>query len=469
MSTEVIEYGAAASALERMPKDLALLKMENDTCMSMAAARPRDWNLIKKDLDEQLEAFPEMAIASVYVKPVGLSDDTCLDCGNTMKRYRNSQPKKRCDKCGEQRIDPGRMQYATGLSIRAAETLAEVCGYNRIYADVEIIDQNTVKVTATYTDFQRGRIYRDVSLVSRIFKKYNGQTEVKADDRFYGMDIPAAKSRVIREAVNRSLPAGVKAWFRERCDAISEGLASKETLTKALAAWQAIGVTEQQLEGVTSLPSKNWKSREFAMLRTMYMQIKNNEETVESLFSVGEQEPSARPENGGGKVTGSALSNPQASKQPLPERGGKPASKPPTAPAKQPPKETEPAKQEKPPESRASTPKWKSVLLERLAKCETAAEVWTVGEAIEKSFPLAGMEADDLQQICTDRWNDLDAAAQAAADQPVVDDESAQEQPDEESQGEADDDGSQEVPDEPPPQKRGRGRPPGAKNQRSML
>ena len=101
--------------------NVTLMKLENETIASLAAAHPRNHQSIKQEILEQMEAYPSFAESMVYSVPVGKDYET------------------------------GQMKYARGLSIRAAEALAEAYGFNRVRCEVEEIDDDKVKVTATFT------------------------------------------------------------------------------------------------------------------------------------------------------------------------------------------------------------------------------------------------------------------------------------------------------------------------------
>lgn len=277
--------------------------------------------------------------------------------------------------------------------------------------------------------------------------------------------------RRVRKCLEMVIPSDILDDAVDECRRTlsAEADNSPEAIQKVIAAFGKIGVSKEQIEQRFGRRVESLQPAQIVNMRRIWKSINDGISEASEWF-----EPIVE----GEKATAApaAASSLKDKVKTAAGQGGtqKPASKPASTPPKQPQQETrqESPRQEKPadpPESRASVPKWKSVLKERLSKCKTAAEVWPVAKAIEEAFPLADMEVEDLRVICTDRWNDLDSAAQAAADQPVTDDE-AQEQPDDEGQGEAADDDSQELPEEEaPPPKRGRGRPPGAKNQRSML
>jgi hypothetical protein len=305
-------------ALAAMPRDLAIMRMENDSIMSLAAARPRDYEVIKKDLATQLAAFPVLATEAIYNKPVGRGEDICQDCGsNNFPDKKTRKTVSQCWKCKSPKVKPGEMKYAQGLSVRAAETLAECCGFNSIRCDVTPLDDTTVKVNASYTDYQRGRTWHDGGIVSKMQKRKDGSMELINEDRFYNVVLKAEKSKYLREVIVRSLPAGLKAWFWEQCEKISEGLLDDKTVERIVGQFSAKNVTPEMLEellGVTR--AQGWNKAHRQTLLGLWNAIKDGETTVAEAFGLESGSPSKQPENtteSAGQVTGSDLTGGKAS------------------------------------------------------------------------------------------------------------------------------------------------------------
>ncbi len=127
--------GSEAEALAALPRDLAIVKIQEDSMMAMAAAHPRDYVAILADIKQQIAAYKSFAQGIMYTKPVGGG------------------------------------KYATGLSIRAAESIKLAFGHCSVVTDISIIDNNTVKISATFTDFQRGNKWTDGGVLSKFYKE----------------------------------------------------------------------------------------------------------------------------------------------------------------------------------------------------------------------------------------------------------------------------------------------------------
>jgi hypothetical protein len=291
-------------ALSRLPAHLAVMKMENDNIQALAMARPRNFELIKKELMSQLTAFPVLATEAIYNKPVGREDDVCADCGAVNFRDRKTgKTRDKCFECKSPNVKQGAMKYARNLSVRAAETLAEVCGYNRVrsdsspvYRDDGKVDETQIKVEATYTDYQRGRIWQDGGMVSRVMKYKNGETGLIPIDRFLNTVVKAEKSKYVREVINRSMPAGLKAWFWEECEKITDEVLDEKTVEKIVGQFSGKGVTVEQLERLLGrTKAQGWTKQDRKTLLGVWNAIKDGETTIAEAFEIEGDKPPANP------------------------------------------------------------------------------------------------------------------------------------------------------------------------------
>jgi len=252
---------------QRESETMQMLRMENETMMTAAKMTPRNFERIKQDLKDLVDSFPDFARQAIYEKPCG-SDG-----------------------------DGGRQKIARGLSVRAAEAFAEIYGYNRVVADVIPIDEFTIKIIASFTDFQRMRTYHDSGIVSRRYKqsKYKGGgVGVIPEDRFYNVTVKAEKSRYIREVVNRSVNAALKAWFFDYCDEKVAEFMDETAINKMLATFlHEFGVTEDMVENYIGRPRRmQWTRDDRVRLAGVYNALKEQETTVQEAFGV-EEKPAA--------------------------------------------------------------------------------------------------------------------------------------------------------------------------------
>ena len=276
MATDSETSGIQTTAIASLPPDMAILKLENETIQSLAAARPRDMEKMKAELTSQLLAFPALAEDAIYEKPVGKDPET-----------------------GEQRV-------ARGLSVRSAEVLAEAYGFNRVRVDVTQVDDNHVKVEATFTDYQRGRIWQDAGILSKFYKDRYGKMNRTPDDRFYNVVVKAESSRRVREVILRSVNAGLKAWFWNECERMLDERLDERTVDAILGRFNGIGVTRQQVETYIGRPqSMGWTGDDRKKLLAVWNAIKDGETTIAETF--GQREQSAG--QGASAATASAATN----------------------------------------------------------------------------------------------------------------------------------------------------------------
>lgn len=278
-----LEHVLTATEQMMMRADLAQMRMENEMISAECRMRPRNMKEVRAKLQELLEEFPDFAEEAIYVKPVGQDDN-------------------------------GNQKHARGLSIRAAEALAEVYGYNRVRADVSKIDDFTVKVDATFTDFQSGRIWQDGGIVSKFYTARNKQRVTYSDDRFYNVVVKAEKSKYIREVICRSVNSALKAWFEAACTKAAESLLADEDIKTIVQAWKGRGVTLEHLEAFLGKKSSmGWTNEDKLVLRGVWNALKDNETTLKEAFGI---EPTQKaPENkpaANGPVKSSDLTKPQA-------------------------------------------------------------------------------------------------------------------------------------------------------------
>lgn len=241
-------------ALAKLPRDLAVIKMENDSIMSMAAAHPRDYAVILRDLKDQLVAYRSFAENAMYSKPVGKTD--------------------------------GRQTYARGLSIRAAEAIAEAYGYNRCSVEVTPLDGTTARVEASFVDYQRGRVVRRSVVVSKIFKRKNDRgapTGRHNDDRFYGMVCKAEGSKLLRECILQAVPAGLKSELEICIDEQLAEFLDDKTVQNLLAKFSSKGVAKEDLESLIGKTTESFTKTDRVTLLDLWNGLESGDVDPASL------------------------------------------------------------------------------------------------------------------------------------------------------------------------------------------
>ncbi len=311
MATDLLD-SEQINSIAGLPTDLALLRMENDSIQALAAARPRDFTKIKADLEQQITAFPQLAQGAIYRKPLG-REDKCSACGATcFPDKRTGGVQQQCYKCkARDTIVQGPMKHANGLSVRTAETLAESYGYNRVRTEVTQIDDDTVKIEATFTDYQRGRIWQDSGILTKKYKGKDGSTQRTPDDRFYNLIVKAAASKHVREVILRSVNPGLKQWYWERCEEIAKNLLDDATVEKLIKAFAKYRVDVAALERHLDTPRGEWTQEHKLILFGVGTALKDGETTVWEAFGVGDPPPDET-EKGGARKGAPLMKDPPA-------------------------------------------------------------------------------------------------------------------------------------------------------------
>jgi hypothetical protein len=236
--------------IARLEPHLAILKIENESIQALAAARPRNHEQIKAELMAQIDAYPSFAKAAIYCKPVGGG------------------------------------KFARNLSIRAAEGIAEAYGFNRVRCDVTPVDEDHVKIEATFTDFQKGRIWQDGGVLSKWYKSAQGKMVKWADDRFYSVVVKAEASRRIREVILRSVPPGLRSELMELAEKRIDLLLDDASVSKIVAQFANKGVTLEQLEKTVGRTLKaGWTKDDRKDLLGIWNAVESGEMNLETALN----------------------------------------------------------------------------------------------------------------------------------------------------------------------------------------
>ena len=254
--TELAPVGASADtvrAMAALPRDLAVVKMEHETIMSLAAVRPRDPVAILQHLKDQLAAYKSFAQTAIYAKPVGRDRD-------------------------------GREKFARGLSVRMAEAIAEAYGFCKVRSTVIPIDNDTVRVEATFTDYQRGRVWEDSGIISKNYTRYGGGADRHSDDRFYNVVVKAETSRRIREVILRSVPPGLRSELTILVDDLLDEFLDDKTVEKVVAQFSQKNVTPGMIEGLLGKRLSSLTKDDRKALLGVWNSLKDGGATVQDIF-----------------------------------------------------------------------------------------------------------------------------------------------------------------------------------------
>ncbi len=242
-----------------------LIKLENDTQMSIAIQRPRDEARILQSALKELELYPSMAEEAIYNKPVG-------------------------------KDDKGKQKIAEGLSIRAAESLANRWNNSSYGGSLIGEDEESGTVAAVFLDYETNTRHVIQKRVSKFYKQsgQSGKIVQYTPDRFDTV-ASANISKVLREVILRSLPAGLKKEYENKAKMLLRGDKLQNRRAAILARFTELQITQEQLEGYKKKSLKEWKHDDITELLGLYNAIKDGEVNAEEVFKLTEskqQEPS---------------------------------------------------------------------------------------------------------------------------------------------------------------------------------
>jgi len=287
------EFEVAGDATRNLGAGQSLIVAEVNAIRSMAVAKPRDEMAIAQKITTTLKNLPGMAVKLKYCKPVGWKTYATCECGRTYEAggwqifWDNVAKAKACPACGAKRIKQLRheQQFARGLSVKAAEYLATEIMYCRTDVGVEKIDDNLFRVTAKFFDVQTGRYNSREAFVSRLKKKWGGGFEREDDERFFGLTIPSAQSKILREMVNRAVPFVIRHTLEEVVEEMCDISLTAEEIAKIVAGFKRFDVTVEDLEKLLNCKQEHWTQDNQKRCREMFSSLKNNELNREELLA----------------------------------------------------------------------------------------------------------------------------------------------------------------------------------------
>lgn len=223
----------------------ALVRLENMEQMQVSLQRPRDERKILKSALDELELYPSMASEVIYVKPVG-KDET------------------------------GKMQFARGLSIRAAESLANRWANSAYGCDILAEDDESATIAAVFLDYETNTRHVIQARVSKLYKTRTGQVVRHTPDRF-DLVLKANQSKILREVINRSLPAGLKKEYEMKAEQLLKTDKLSTQRSAVLARFEELAISENEVVEYKGKPVKDWKRDDIVELLGIANAIKDGE------------------------------------------------------------------------------------------------------------------------------------------------------------------------------------------------
>ena len=279
-----------ANSIARLPADVMLMKMENESIMAVARATPRVPAKIIAQLGELLDAYPMAAANAIYRKPVGKVSE--ITCGNPKCGIRYQVNKvdedTHCPSCeSKAKGKVAKVQkFAEGLSIRAAEAIRSVYGYTRLATTTELLDDGKAKLTGVLVDYAAGNVTSDERILSPRYKAYGGKMVETPEDRFLNVVVKAEKSKLKRDVIMDNTPNIIKAAYRDMCEEKLGELVSPELIEqKIIPAFVEYGITPEKLDTIIGKPhALGWDVQCRVECRKILTALKNGETTARELL-----------------------------------------------------------------------------------------------------------------------------------------------------------------------------------------
>jgi len=230
-----------------------IVKMENMEQMAIAVQHPRDEVKILSECLREIEIYPSMSGEAIYNKPVGKDPDT------------------------------DKMKYAEGLSIRAAESIGNRWKNSSYGTQIVSEDDDSAIIAAVFLDYEKNTRHVSMQRVSKLMKTRAGQIIRISPDRF-DLVLKANGSKILREVILRSLPAGLKKEYelKARLTLKKEPIEKKRDAMIARA--DEIGITSKQLSGLKDKDTKDFNNDEIMETIGILNAIRDGEITQESIF-----------------------------------------------------------------------------------------------------------------------------------------------------------------------------------------
>jgi len=232
----------------------SLIRLENTTQIQISMQHPRDEAKILGDALKELDLYPSMADEVLYSKPVGKDATT------------------------------GKMKYAEGLSVRTAESLANRWKNSAYGCEITGVDEEGADLSAVFLDYENNTRHVLNKRVSRAYKDRNGAKKYHPPDRFSDVVIPANQSKLLREVILRSLPAGLKQEYEDKARQILGSGDAKKRSTKLVAGFMRLGVSKSKLEELAGKKVEDLTAEEITELIGVGNAIRDGETTAEQLI-----------------------------------------------------------------------------------------------------------------------------------------------------------------------------------------
>jgi hypothetical protein len=250
MAEELVRSNAGEALVAQ---GMSIVRLENNTQMQVAVARPRDESKILGSALKELDLYPSMAEEALYMKPVGKNPDT------------------------------KKMTYAEGLSIRTAESLANRWTNSSFGCEIVAEDDFTVQLAGVFLDYENNTRHVVVGRIAKSYKSKTGSI-VKRDPDRLELAVKAEQSKVLREVILRSLPAGLKKEYENKVRALLKGGKVENRKSAIVARFEELNVTLSTLEAHREKKIADWTHEDIVALFGIATAMRDGELTKDAAF-----------------------------------------------------------------------------------------------------------------------------------------------------------------------------------------
>lgn len=305
---QVIAARPTDSQTQLLGEGYTIMKLENDTQMSVAIQKPRKEDEILRDALAELDTYPSAAAEAIYCKPTGRLGK-CPSCGA------DTFYKPACPRCNK--LVPE--TYAENLSIRTAESLANRWGNNAYGVEYAEETEAFGIVAAVFLDYETNVRRVIQRRVSKFYKKRGSTQVVQMMPDKFDLKVAADSSRALREVILRSLPGGLKReYYLKAYSMLGKSGDIKARTQKMLAEFSRFGVTMEMLETLQGKSLAEFSQDDVTRLVGVYNTIRDGDCTVADIFQ-GDGKAEEKPDL---KVAGGAPTATRPNAEPTPEKLG---------------------------------------------------------------------------------------------------------------------------------------------------
>lgn len=248
------------SAMELVAAGGTLVKLENTTQMSVAVQRPRNEDKVLAAALSELERYPSMADEAIYSKPVGKDPDT-----NAMK-------------------------YVEGLSIRAAESLANRWTNSAYACDIVNEDKETITIAAIFMDYEGNTRHVVQRRISKFYKKKNSTTIAQHSPDRLDVVVAASMSKALREVILRSLPAGLKKEYEHKAYKVLDMQPLEQRRIAIVARFKEVGIKKDALEVHAGKKIEELTAEDLKVYTGLLNAIRDGEISAEEALGIKKEE-----------------------------------------------------------------------------------------------------------------------------------------------------------------------------------